>query len=157
MAGTFSDSAQDVLRGGRPCIGRSEEGCGVEIPLDALITANPPPRRIDRDPPIDADDVPSSRREGFEEPRGPGTEMDARDPRLADFIEQAPRERGNTRVVVPRTQRASPTVDPLEGFSARLDLCPKVRRGPADEEIHQRAPLPGMVLTVEFRRGEILP
>src|SRR3989442_5506230 len=122
MPGTVSDSAQAVLGGGRQCIGLSREACRVEIPLDALIIANPPPRRIDRDPPIDADDVPSSRREGLEEPRGPGTEMDARDPRLADFIEQAARERSNTRVVGPRTQRASPTVEHLEGFSARPDL-----------------------------------
>src|SRR2546428_13959273 len=106
-----------------------------------LITPNRPPRRIDGDPPIDADDVPSSRREGLEEPRGPGTEMDGRDPRLADFIEQAARERGNTRVVVPRTQRASPTVEHLEGFSARPDPRPKIRRSPADWPIALWAPL----------------
>src|SRR5947209_172825 len=156
MAGTVSDSAQDVLRGGPPCIGRSKEGCRVEIPLDALIIANPPPCRVDRDPPIDADHVPSSRREGFEDPRGPGAERDARAPRLADFIEQAARERGHARVVVPRAQCTGPTVEDLEGLSAGIDLSPEVRRGPADEELHQRPPLHGMVLKEEFRRGEIL-
>src|SRR5207245_4561761 len=156
MAGPVADSAQDVLRGRPPCIERSEERCRVEIPRDALIVANPPPGRVDGDPPIDADDVPSSRREGFEEPPGPGAEMDARDPRLADLIEQAARERGNTRVVVPWAQCTGPTVEDLEGLSAGIDLSPEVRRGPADEELHQRPPLEGMILKEEFRRGEIL-
>src|SRR2546428_9446846 len=53
MAGTVSDSAQDVLRGGPPCIGRSEVRCRVEVPLAGQDIAQSTPHSIDWDTPTD--------------------------------------------------------------------------------------------------------
>src|ERR1022692_889682 len=48
---------------------------GVEVALDAAV-ADPPPRLVERQPPVDADDVGAAPCHGLEQMRGGGPEVD---------------------------------------------------------------------------------
>src|SRR5438309_6772310 len=94
-------AAQDVLRRRPPDGLQAEEGRRVQVPLNAAVRADSSPSRIDRNPPVDADDIPSRGSEGFEESGRARSEVDARDSRLTDFLEEAAREREHVCIVIP--------------------------------------------------------
>src|SRR5690348_11896239 len=58
---------------------RREERCRIEVALNGVTWADPLPRHVQRDPPVDTDHVATGAREIHEQPRpGVGSEMDHR-------------------------------------------------------------------------------
>src|SRR5438552_4560482 len=155
MAGAVSDTLQHIRRRRSPYVRWTEECRRIQVPLNSAVFADVPPGLIDRDSPVDADDVPSRGGKGFEESGRPRAEMDAWDSRLTDFTKETACERGHVRFIIPGAQGTGPTVEQLEGLGARRDLGPEVLRGPVDQAVHQDAPFDGMLMHERLRCGEV--
>src|SRR6266508_2968579 len=116
-------------RGLSPLPGAEQEG-GIEIPLDGAVRADDLPAALDRDPPVEADDVAADGGHVAEEMERAGAEVDrghvhARQHSLG--------VRGDELAVVVRGESTDPGVEELDDVRARVDL----RREVGDERLRK--------------------
>src|SRR5207247_266737 len=126
------------------------------VPLDPVFWSNPLPRGVDRNAPVDADQVSSRRGEGFQEIGRAGPKVNERDAGLSDLIEKLPAVREYVRLVAFPPNGPRPAVEDLNRLNACLDLLPQKRADPIDESTHQLMPRVRVRRHERLRRGEVL-
>src|SRR6266511_2931419 len=94
---------------GRGC----EQGDGLEIALDCTFS-DAGPRGVQRNPPVDADDVATSRGEVFQKRRGAGTEVNQRHLRGTRQCQRLAAVRLYVGAIVIRRETADPAVEQLQ-------------------------------------------
>ena len=70
---------QDVLGGAQHAMARAEQERRIEVALDGVVGAELVPGDVDRQAPVDADDVAAGRGEVGQDRRRAGAEMNRRD------------------------------------------------------------------------------
>ena len=141
---------QDVACFPRDDVEGGEQDPGIEIALDAA-AADPGPGLVEREAPVDADDVAPGPRHGLEEMRGGRAEVDGGHPGGGNRLEDAPAVGEDRRLVGAHRQRPGPGIEELDHLGARLDLRLQV----ADRHLGQRRheAVPEIGLAVEQRLG----
>src|SRR6266508_4658619 len=155
VAGSAIRPFEYIPCGGHPIVSRAQESGRIEVPLDPHVLADRNPSAVQRDAPVDADHVAAGLPECVQEPRRSGPEVDRRDARLANSAEDLSGVRLRALTVVPRTQRARPAVEQLEGLRTRICLETKERRDPVREDIHESRPVGSSFAHEPFRRLEV--
>src|SRR5204863_3004187 len=89
VAGPAAGPPQHVARALADQIRRTEEDRRLEVALDAAVAADARPRLVELNAPVDRDQVGTRARDGFEQMRSIGAEVDARHPRRAQRVEDA--------------------------------------------------------------------
>src|SRR3989441_2062836 len=117
-----------TLRGGR------EQRRGLEIALDRAVS-NAGPRGIQRNPPVDANDVAARRGEVLEERRSTRAEVNQRNVRGARERQRLAAVRLHVRAIVVRRQASDPAVEQLQ----RLRPGARLRGEIAADEIGKLA------------------
>src|SRR2546425_2060575 len=102
-----------TLRGGR------EQRRGLEIALDRAVS-NAGPRGIQRNPPVDANDVAARRGEVLEERRSTRAEVNQRNVRGARERQRLAAVRLHVRAIVVRRQASDPAVERSEEHTSEL-------------------------------------
>src|SRR5882762_10754392 len=113
VARTSPRPREDVADLTRTLRGRGKQCCGLEIALDCAVS-DAGPRGVQRNPPVDADDVATSRREVFQKRRGAGTEVNQRHLRGTRQRQRLAAVRLYVGAIVVRRETADPAVEQLQ-------------------------------------------
>ena len=110
---------------------------GLEVPLHPALVPDELPGAVDRDPPVDADDVAAGFGHLLQEVRRPGAEVDRRHVHRGQHLRGVGRD--ELAVVVDR-ERADPRVEELDHVGPGLDAAVEVERERGSELLHQGVP-----------------
>src|SRR5437667_1905189 len=124
MARAPRGAAQNVRRRGPPDLGTADEGRRIQIPLDPVFRSDPLPRGVDRNAPVDPDQVSSRRGERLQEIGRAGPKVNEWDAGLSDLIEEFPAVWEYVRLVALLPNGPRPAVEDLNRLNAGLDLLP---------------------------------
>src|SRR6266550_6774836 len=113
MARTSPRPREDVANLTGPFRGGGKQCGGLEIALDCSLS-DAGPRGVQRNPPVDADDVATSRGEVFQKRRGAGTEVNQRHLRGTRQCQRLAAVRLYVGAIVVRRETADPAVEQLQ-------------------------------------------
>src|ERR1700756_3368383 len=88
VAGPAARPAQDLARAGADQLWRPEQHSWIEVALDPALVTDALPALVEGNRPVERHDVGVGGSNRFEQPRGPGAEMDARDAERRERLEQ---------------------------------------------------------------------
>ena len=135
---------------------RRQEHRGVEVALDALVRADPPPRVVQPDPPVHADEVRPGGCDLLEHPADAGAEVDRGNTGLAHGVEDAPVVGQHVGLVCGRSQVADPRVEQLQHLRPGLHLRVQVADRHLGQGLHELRPQRGLAVHEGLRPATIL-
>src|SRR5437868_2324500 len=137
-------AAQYVVRGREQAAAWPEEADGIEVPLDRPVVPDDVPRLVERRAPVDADDVAARFRHVGEDRARVDAEVNRRDTRAGERLEDAPRVRQRELPVVGVRELSGPRIKDLDRLRAGLDLREHVIGDDAREAIAEPVPRLGL-------------
>ena len=121
-------------------LARSEQQRRIQIALNAAVVAQIAPRFVERLPPVDADDVAARLGDLGQDCRRADAEMDERDARVGERVEDPLRVRQRELAVVGAAECAGPGIEHLERLRSRVDLRAQVVGDHLGESIAEAMP-----------------
>src|SRR5712691_2354828 len=117
--------------------GGAEQNGRVEIALHAALESDAAPTMVERDAPVQRDDVRTSLRDRFEQARRAGTEVDSRRARRRERLEDRAGVVRDSLLVVLGRKRSDPGIEQLNRLRARRDLRLQVPAHGLDKLVEQ--------------------
>src|SRR5271155_5592396 len=146
MTGTAASLGEDLVDPLANQLRLGEEGYRVEVALDRAGVVERAPALIERNPPVEAENIRAGHAHGGKQASGIDSKIDDWDTELLDFADENFGRRENEIAVVSDAERSSPTVEDLDHVRSSSHLLSSVFAKHGHQFIEQQPPRSGLAI-----------